>query len=227
MNKVVEAQDLWRVYRLDRVEVPALRGVTLSIEEGEFTALRGPSGCGKSTLLHLLGCLDRPTRGRLLFRGEDVSRLGDAALTRIRACHVGFVFQNFNLMPQLTAKDNVVLGLRLAGLRGGKAKRLAEEALERVGLGPRAKHRPGELSGGERQRLSIARALAKGPELLFADEPTGNLDSAMSQEIISLLSQLHKEGLTIFMVTHAADLAQAASKTLTMRDGQIVNPTGA
>ena len=221
MSSIVDCADLWKVCRLDQVEVPALQGVTLSINEGDFTALMGPSGCGKSTLLHLLGCLDRPTRGKVLFNEQDVSSLGDRQLTQIRAKSVGFIFQTFHLMPTLTANENVILQLRLAGFGRRERSQLAEEALERVGLGQRLGHRPRQLSGGERQRVAIARALAKKPKLLLADEPTGNLDSQRGAEIIDILKQLHGEGQTILMVTHDADLASRASRVIRMQDGQL------
>ena len=221
MSSIVDCADLWKVYKLDQVEVPALQGVTLSINDGDFTALMGPSGCGKSTLLHLLGCLDRPTRGKVLFNQQDVSSLGDRQLTQIRAKSVGFIFQTFHLMPTLTVKDNVILQLRLAGFGRRERSQLAEEALDRVGLGQRLGHRPRQLSGGERQRVAIARALAKKPKLLLADEPTGNLDSQRGAEIIDILKQLHGEGQTILMVTHDADLASQASRVIRMQDGQL------
>lgn len=221
MSSIVECDDLWKVYKMDRVDVTALRGVSLSIESGEFTALMGPSGCGKSTLLHLLGCLDRPTRGTILFDGQDVSKLGDRRLTQIRARSIGFIFQTFNLMPILTVKENVTLQLRLAGFNGKERSRLAGEALERVGLGERLRHRPQQLSGGERQRLAIARAIAKNPDLILADEPTGNLDSQRGAEIVDILGQLHAEGRTILMVTHDANVASHASSVIKMGDGQI------
>ena len=221
MSSIVDCADLWKVYKLDQVEVPALQGVTLSINDGDFTALMGPSGCGKSTLLHLLGCLDRPTRGKVLFNEQDVSILGDRQLTQIRAKSVGFIFQTFHLMPTLTVKENVILQLRLAGFGRRERSQLAEEALERVGLGQRLGHRPQQLSGGERQRVAIARALAKKPKLLLADEPTGNLDSQRGAEITDILKQLHGEGQTILMVTHDADLASQASRVIRMRDGQL------
>lgn len=220
MNKeIVRGQDLWQIYKLGEVEVEALRGVNLSLQEGDFVALVGSSGSGKSTLLHLLGCLDRPTRGRVFFEGQDVSRLGDGALTRIRARGIGFIFQTFNLMPVLNAIENVEVQLRLAGM--GKERRLAQEALEKMGLGHRAKHLPRQLSGGERQRLAIARAIVKRPRLLLADEPTGNLDTARGKEIQEILTRLNGEGLTIIVVTHNLELAHAARRVLTLRDGRI------
>ena len=221
MSSIVECTELWKVYKLDQVEVPALRGVTLSVNEGDFTALMGASGCGKSTLLHLLGCLDRPTRGQVLFEGQDASRLGDRQLTQIRARSVGFIFQDFHLLPTLTVKENVMLQLRPAGFGQRERSRWAEEALGSVGLGHRLGHRPQQLSGGERQRLAIARAIAKKPKLLLADEPTGNLDSQRGAEIVDILKQLHAEGQTIVMVTHDSNLASQAAMLIRMQDGQL------
>ncbi len=222
MSEIVRADGLWRIYKLGEVEVPALQGVDLSMEQGDFSAIVGPSGCGKSTLLHLMGCLDRPTRGKAIFAGDDVSRAGDAALTRIRSRRVGIIFQTFNLMPTLTAKDNVVLQLRVAGIGRAKASKMAEEALERVDLSNRMRHLPKHLSGGERQRVAIARAIAKSPELLLADEPTGNLDSINGNQIMDILDTLNRDGQTLLVVTHNSELAARAQRIIHMRDGQIV-----
>ena len=178
-------------------------------------------GVAKSTLLHLLGCLDRPTRGKILFEEQDVSHLGDRELTQIRAKSVGFIFQTFHLMPILTVKENVVLQLRLAGFGRREQSQLAKEALESVGLGHRLGHRPQQLSGGERQRLAIARAIAKKPKLILADEPTGNLDSQRGAEIVDILKQLHSEGQTILMVTHDSNLASQAGAVIGLRDGRL------
>ena len=178
-------------------------------------------GVAKSTLLHLLGCLDRPTRGKVLFEEQDVSHLGDRELTQIRAKSVGFIFQTFHLMPILTVKENVVLQLRLAGFGRREQSQLAKEALESVGLGHRLGHRPQQLSGGERQRLAIARAIAKKPKLILADEPTGNLDSQRGAEIVDILKQLHSEGQTILMVTHDSNLASQAGAVIGLRDGRL------
>ena len=210
MSELVQAEDLWRTFKLDDVEVQALRGLSLSLDPGDFAAMVGPSGCGKSTLLHLLGCLDRPTAGKVLFAGEDVSKLGDATLTRIRARQIGFIFQMFNLMPTLNARDNVLLQLRVAGFRGSRAKMMAEEALEKVGLAHRMGHLPRYLSGGERQRVAIARAISKTPDLVLADEPTGNLDSTQGSEIVDILTELNEAGQTIVMVTHNEELVAKA-----------------
>ena len=222
MSEIVRADGLWRIYKLGEVEVPALQGVDLSMEQGDFSAIVGPSGCGKSTLLHLMGCLDRPTRGKAIFAGDDVSRAGDAALTHIRSRRVGIIFQTFNLMPTLTAKDNVVLQLRVAGIGRAKASKMAEEALERVALSNRMRHLPKHLSGGERQRVAIARAIGKSPELLLADEPTGNLDSINGNQIMDILDTLNRDGQTLLVVTHNSELAARAQRIIHMRDGQIV-----
>jgi putative ABC transport system ATP-binding protein len=223
MNEILRAEGLKKTYQLDEVQVPALRGVDLTAEYGDFSAIVGPSGCGKSTLLYLLGCLDRPTEGKVFFNGEDVSDMGDGALTRIRSQYIGFIFQTFNLMPTLNAKENVVLQLRLAGIKGGKYSKIAEEALEKVGLRERMKHLPKQLSGGERQRVAVARAIAKKPQVVLADEPTGNLDSEQGGNISRLLADLNAAGQTIIMVTHNTELAASAKRVITMRDGQIAD----
>ena len=223
MNEIIRVEGITKVYRMDEVEVPALRGLDLTVEYGDFFAIVGPSGCGKSTLLHLLGCLDKPTEGKVFFNGQDVSVLGDGALTRIRSRHIGLIFQTFNLMPTLSAKENVALQLRLAGIKGARAVRMAEEALEKVELGARMKHLPKQLSGGERQRVAIARAIAKKPQLILADEPTGNLDSQQSINIGRLLADLNAEGQTIIIVTHDTEIAANAKRVIKMRDGQITD----
>ncbi len=220
-NTIIEATELWKIYKMDSVEVHALRGLSLTIAGGDFIALVGASGCGKSTLLYILGCLDKPTRGTILFEGKDVSTLSDAALTEIRGKRVGFIFQTFNLMPTLSALQNVEIQLRLAGISGSERKERAEVALTQVGLGERISHLPRQLSGGELQRVAIARAIAKRPALILADEPTGNLDSVASKEIVELLSKLNQDGHTILMVTHDSEAASAAKVVLTMRDGRL------
>jgi putative ABC transport system ATP-binding protein len=221
MNEIIRTEGITKIYRMDEVEVPALRGIDLSVAHGDFFAVVGPSGCGKSTLLHLIGCLDRPSDGRVFFDGQDLSGLSDVTLTRIRSRHIGFIFQTFNLMPTLSARENVILQLRLAGINGARAVRMAEEALEKVALSARMKHLPKQLSGGERQRVAIARAIAKKPQLILADEPTGNLDSKQSGHIGQLLAELNAEGQTIIMVTHDAEIAANARRMIKMRDGQI------
>lgn len=218
---LIETDQLTRTYWLGSTEVQALRGVSVQVAQGEFVALMGPSGSGKSTMMHLLGCLDTPTAGRYLLEGRDVSRLAVNERARVRNRRIGFVFQTFNLLPRLSALDNVLLPLLYRG-RVADAKRLALEALQRVGLEPRAQHRPTELSGGERQRVAIARALITDPALILADEPTGNLDSQTGMEIMHLLKDLSAAGRTIIIVTHDASVAAYAQRIVHMRDGMIV-----
>ncbi len=223
--KVIQTENLTRTYAMGQGTVKALRGVTLQVEAGEFVALMGPSGSGKSTMMHLLGCLDTPTAGHYLLEERDVSKLSKDERARVRNERIGFVFQTFNLLPRLTALENIALPL-LYGKNAGSAERRAAEMLERVGLAARAEHRPNELSGGERQRIAIGRALAVDPALILADEPTGNLDSKTGQEIMRLLVEVSREGRTILMVTHDAKVAAHASRLLLMQDGEIVNGSG-
>lgn len=218
---LIETDGLTRTYRLGATEVRALRGVSVRVAQGEFVALMGPSGSGKSTMMHLLGCLDTPTAGRYLLEGRDVSRLTVNERAQVRNRRIGFVFQTFNLLPRLSALDNVMLPLLYRG-RVVDAKPRAHEALQRVGLEQRAQHRPMELSGGERQRVAIARALITDPALILADEPTGNLDSQTGKEIMHLLNQLSAAGRTIIIVTHDASVAAYAQRVVHLRDGQIV-----
>jgi putative ABC transport system ATP-binding protein len=219
---LIETDGLTRTYRLGTTEVQALRSVSVQVAPGEFVALMGPSGSGKSTMMHLLGCLDTPTAGRYLLEGRDVSRLSVNERAQVRNRRIGFVFQTFNLLPRLSALDNVILPLLYRG-RVADAKRRADEALQRVGLEPRAHHRPMELSGGERQRVAIARALITDPALILADEPTGNLDSQTGKEIMQLLIDLSAAGRTIIIVTHDANVAAYAQRVVHLRDGQIVS----
>jgi putative ABC transport system ATP-binding protein len=219
---VIQLEDVVRAYRMGNTTVRALDGASLVIEAGEMIAIMGPSGSGKSTLMNILGCLDRPTSGRLVLNGEDVGDLSDDRLADIRNRYIGFVFQSYNLLPRLGAVENVELPLMYGGNgRDRRARALA--ALGRVGLGNRADHRPTELSGGEQQRVGIARALVKGPRLILADEPTGNLDSRSSEAIIAALQSLNRDdGITIVLVTHEADVAAAARRIVSMRDGRVV-----
>lgn len=223
---LIRAENLRKTYRLGDTEVRALRGIELSIAEGEYVALTGPSGSGKSTLMHLLGCLDTPTTGRYLLAGEDVGRMSDRQLAEIRNRRIGFVFQTFNLLARANALHNVELPLIYARIGARERRRRAEEALELVGLGDRKKHRPNELSGGQRQRVAVARALVVRPSILFADEPTGNLDTATGEEMLSLFDRLHDDGQTIILVTHEPDIAAHAQRHIAMRDGQIESDDG-
>ena len=219
---LIELENVTKVYRIGNVEVGALRGVSLSIQQGEMVAIMGPSGLGKSTLMNIIGCLDVPTSGRYLLEGQDVGRLGDDRLAKIRNRKMGFVFQTFNLLPRLTARANVELPLLYGN--GQDRRRRSLEALERVGLGDRVRHRPAELSGGQQQRVGIARALAKSPSILLADEPTGNLDSHSSEETIAILQHLNRdEGITVVMVTHEPDIAAHTHRIVSMLDGAIMN----
>jgi putative ABC transport system ATP-binding protein len=222
----IEAVDVTRTYELDGVTVDALRGVTLRIDSGEFVAVIGPSGSGKSTLMHLLGCLDRPTHGELRVAGRDVSTMSDRELAELRNATVGFVFQSFQLLPRTTALDNVALPLVYRGVRRGERKQRAEAALRAVGLGHRLRHRPTQMSGGEQQRVAIARALVGEPQVLFADEPTGNLDTRTGDEVMTILERLNDErGVAVVLVTHEADVARRAHRQLHVRDGLIESDT--
>ena len=218
---IIEAQGLARTYHLGSTEVRALRGVDLCVAPGEFVALMGPSGSGKSSLMHLLGCMDTPTAGSYRLEGRDVSGLSHDQRARLRNSRIGFVFQTFNLLPLLSALDNVALPLMYQG-RMPDVKERASLALEQVGLVDRIGHRPTELSGGERQRVAIARALVAEPALLLADEPTGNLDSKTGEEILRLLEELHASGRTLLLVTHDAGVAAHAERIVQMQDGRIV-----
>jgi putative ABC transport system ATP-binding protein len=218
----VEARDVARSYELDGVSVEALRGVTLSIDQGDYVAIVGPSGSGKSTLMHLLGCLDRPTSGSLLLGGRDVAELSDSELADLRNHAIGFVFQSFQLLGRTSALENVALPLVYRGLRRAERRVLATAALDSVGLGHRLGHRPGQLSGGEQQRVAIARALVGEPTLLLADEPTGNLDSRSGADVMALLSRLNAErGVAVIVVTHDLEVAAHARRRIDVRDGLV------
>ena len=223
MAGLIVCQDVWKVYRVGDVEVQALRGINLTIERGEFVAVMGTSGSGKSTLMNLLGCLDQPTRGRYELDGLDVARAKPDLLAELRNRQIGFVFQNFNLIPRTSALENAQLPLFYRGASIKEQRQRAAAALQRVGLAGREQHYPSQLSGGQQQRVAIARALVGAPSILFADEPTGNLDTASSREIMGILEELNREdGITIILVTHEPDIAAYASRELIMKDGQIV-----
>jgi putative ABC transport system ATP-binding protein len=223
MVPLIVCQDVWKIYRLGDVEVQALRGVSLRIDRGEFVAVMGSSGSGKTTLMNILGCLDTPTKGAYWLEGRDITAASADELAEIRNRKIGFVFQNFSLIPRTTAWENVQLPLFYRGIPFREQRRQAGAALARVGLAGREHHHPAQLSGGQQQRVAIARALVASPAILLADEPTGNLDTESSREIMEILASLNRdEGLTIVLVTHEAEIAAYASRELLVKDGQIV-----
>jgi putative ABC transport system ATP-binding protein len=224
---MIELKNVHKVYPMGEVSVPALRGINLTIHPGEFVAIMGPSGSGKSTLMHLLGCLDLPSDGVVQLDGKDITTLDEYTLAQIRGKKVGFVFQTFNLIPTLTAQENVELPLFFQGVPREKRRARAAELLRKVGLDGRLHHKPAQLSGGERQRVAIARALANDPEIILADEPTGNLDSESGKAILELLAQLHREGKTIILVTHNPEAAAYAQRIVRIRDGRLVEEVAA
>jgi putative ABC transport system ATP-binding protein len=222
---LIETRDLWKTYIMGDEEIHALRGVSISIERGEYVAIMGPSGSGKSTLMNLIGCLDTPSKGSYLLNEKEVAAMNDDELARIRNEEIGFVFQTFNLLPRATALHNVELPLVYAGIAAKTRQERARLALEKVELTSRASHRPNELSGGQRQRVAIARALVNNPSILLADEPTGNLDSKTGTEIMGVFARLHETGNTIILVTHEADIAAHAHRVISIRDGQVEKDT--
>ena len=225
MSSVIAVKNLVKTYVVGEVEVKALRGVNLEVQPGEFVAVTGPSGSGKSTFMHIVGCLDRPTSGQYFLDGQDVSRMSKDQLAAVRNKKIGFVFQGFNLLSRTSALDNVELPLLYGGggMKTAERRKRAMEVLNAVGLGDRADHHPNQLSGGQQQRVAIARALINNPSILLADEPTGNLDSKTGQEIMGLFERLHKGGNTIVLVTHEADVAAFAYRTIHIRDGKVEN----
>lgn len=223
MSALIICEDIWKVYRVGDVEVQALRGLHLTIRQGEFVAIMGSSGSGKSTLMNILGCLDQPTKGQYRLNNIDVGHLQPDRLAEIRNQQIGFVFQSFNLIPRTSALENAQLPLFYRGLPLKEQKSLASAALQRVGLGGREHHSPTQLSGGQQQRVAIARALVTSPSLLLADEPTGNLDTQSSQEIMEILDELNREGITVILVTHEVDIAAYASREIVIKDGQILS----
>ena len=221
MHEVIRIEHLTRFYTIGEETVRALNGINLTIQKNEYVALMGPSGSGKSTLMNIIGCLDTPTSGEYFLNGPNVAQLSDSELAAIRNKEIGFVFQTFNLLPRLTALQNVALPLVYAGIPEAERLKKAKEVLEQVGLGDRIKHRPNELSGGQRQRVAVARALVNHPSIILADEPTGNLDTKTSEEIMQLLDIIHQAGNTIVLVTHEEDIALRAKRVVRMRDGII------
>jgi len=219
MAAIVEISDVHKTYKTGSITFEALRGITLNVEEGEYIAITGPSGSGKSTLMNILGCLDIPTQGSYLLGGEDVSTMSEKDLAVVRNKRIGFVFQQFNLLSSMTAQRNVELPLMYAGVHAKERHTLAREALERVGLGDRTHHRPGELSGGQQQRACIARALVTNPDIILADEPTGNLDSVSTRDVLALLHELHDQGRTIVLITHEHNVATESQRQVQIYDG--------
>lgn len=221
MSVIIETQDLSKIYYMGSEVINALKGVTLSIEKNEYVAFMGPSGSGKSTFMNILGCLDSPTKGDYVLNGTNVSNMTDAELAHVRNKEIGFVFQTFNLLPRLSALENVALPLIYAGTSKADREERAKEVLTDVGLGDRVHHKPNELSGGQRQRVAVARALVNDPAIILADEPTGNLDTKTSYEIMALFDDLHKRGNTIILVTHEEDIALYAKRIVRLRDGEV------
>ena len=218
---MIETDAITKVYKMGKVQVHALRGISIRIEEGEYAAIVGPSGSGKSTHMHILGCLDKPTDGKYVLAGNDVSRLSRARLARVRNQEIGFVFQSFHLLPRANVLRNVELPLVYGGASKRERRERARESLERVGLGDRLKHRPSELSGGQRQRVAVARALVSKPKILFADEPTGNLDQSSGAEVMELFNELNEEGHTVILVTHDKNVASNAKRVIQLVDGEV------
>jgi len=219
---ILEAQDAYKVYYLDQIEVPAVNGVDFKLKRGEFVTVMGPSGSGKTTFLDILTAMSRPTKGKVLINGKNISHMDDSELAKTRGKTIGFVFQVFNLIPRLTALENVMLPLWFAGYSKEERKERGMQVLKDVGLEDRMNHKPSQLSGGQRQRVAIARALANNPEVLVADEPTGNLDSKSGQQVLDLIKKLHDKGKTILMVTHENYVAKMAEKTIYIHDGKIL-----
>ncbi|HHQ44576.1 MAG TPA: ABC transporter ATP-binding protein [Candidatus Altiarchaeales archaeon] len=222
-DDIIVLEDVWKVYRMGEIEVPALQGLSMSVKPCEFIGVMGPSGSGKSTAMNMIGCLDTPTKGRILLEKKDISRMSESELAQVRGRVIGFVFQQFNLMPNLTAQGNVMLPMMFQDMDPLEREDRSYELLDRVGLGKRIHHKPKELSGGEQQRVAIARALANDPDVILADEPTGNLDTKSGAEIMALLGELHEDGKTIVMVTHDTRQEEYVDRVLRLQDGKIIN----
>lgn len=219
---VIQLKDVWKIYQMGEVKVEALRGINITVKKGEFVAIQGPSGSGKSTAMNMVGCLDVPTKGKIYLDGHDISKLKESQLAQIRGKKIGFIFQKFNLINTLSAQENVMLPLTFLDFPEEKRMQISEKLLKSVDLGDRMDHKPNELSGGQQQRVAIARALAVDPEIILADEPTGNLDSKSGANVMQFLRDLHKKGKTIVMVTHDDNLAQYAERIEVLKDGQII-----
>ncbi len=225
METIMELQDVWKIYRMGEFDVPALAGVNLTIDRGELVAITGPSGCGKSTMLNMIGCLDMPTRGKVLLEDRDISEFKGNELARIRGKKIGFIFQTFNLYPTLTALDNIRLPMRIHEFPEREVEETSMKLLNTVGLADRGSHFPAQLSGGQQQRVAIARALSTSPSILLADEPTGNLDTKSGGEVMDVFKRLNSEGLTIVMITHDMRIAGYAGRVVKMLDGKITGET--
>jgi putative ABC transport system ATP-binding protein len=225
METVIELQDVWKIYRMGEFDVPALRGVNLTVRKSESVAITGPSGCGKSTMLNMIGCLDMPTSGKVLLEGRDISGFSANELARIRGKKIGFIFQTFNLYPTLTALENIRLPMRIHEFSEKEIEETSNKLLNTVGLSERGTHFPAQLSGGQQQRVAVARALSTGPSILLADEPTGNLDTKAGGEVMEVFKRLNSEGLTIVMITHDPKIAEYAQRIVRMLDGKIVGET--
>jgi putative ABC transport system ATP-binding protein len=225
MEIIMELQDVWKIYRMGEFDVPALAGIEFAVKPGEFVAITGPSGCGKSTMLNMIGCLDMPTRGKVLLEGRDISELNSNELARVRGKKIGFIFQTFNLYPTLTALENIRLPMRIHEFPEKDVEDTSNKLLEMVGLSERGSHFPAQLSGGQQQRVAVARALSTNPSILLADEPTGNLDTKSGGEVMDVFKRLNSEGLTIVMITHDQKIAGYAGRVVKMLDGKIVGET--
>ena len=223
MAELIEFKDVWKIYKMGKVDVPALRGISFKINKGELVGIVGPSGSGKSTCMHLIGSLDIPTKGKVLIKGKDITKFSESELATLRGKEIGFVFQTFNLIPSLTALENVELPMVFQNIKENERRKRAIELLKKVGLSHRINHLPAEMSGGERQRVAIARALANNPDIILADEPTGNLDSKTGKEIMDLLINLNKEHRkTVIIVTHDLNIAKGLKRLIHLKDGKII-----
>jgi putative ABC transport system ATP-binding protein len=225
MENLMELKDVWKIYRMGEFDVPALAGIDLTVKAHEFVAITGPSGCGKSTMLNMIGCLDMPTRGKVLLEEKDITEFKSDELARVRGKKIGFIFQTFNLYPTLTALENIRLPMRIHEFPEPKVEDTSRRLLEMVGLSERANHFPSQLSGGQQQRVAVARALSTGPSILLADEPTGNLDTKSGGEVMEVFKQLNREGMTIVMITHDLKIAGSAGRIIRMLDGKIIGGT--